>query len=121
MRLPVPSKLDFEMTARPKRRVDGSLAKTLPTSIFLYRYRNMSLKRIIICGQCYTSELVVANKECDLNMITAKILLKFFCSPECSCQEYLELQSGQWSVECVHSFAKMTEDKPMTLHVSINP
>ena len=28
MRLPVPSKSDFEMTARPKRRVDGSLAKT---------------------------------------------------------------------------------------------
>ena len=42
-RLPAPSKSDFEMTARPKRRVDGSLAKTLTDRQDIHRLNTMNL------------------------------------------------------------------------------
>ena len=30
-------------------------------------------------------------------------------------------QSGQWVLEAVHSFAEMTNEKPMLMHVSLLP
>ena len=46
MRLPVPSKSDFEMTACPKWRVDGSLAKTLVLTLTSVQWPRASGNRM---------------------------------------------------------------------------
>ena len=81
MRLPVPSKSDFEMTACPKRRVDGSLAKTLleihlPRPSIMLRSVNLALSPFRLRSMQIPVKRFFLLGECGSEAVTAKILPK---------------------------------------------